>query len=67
MVRMAYQPLVRGVDYTIDAQGRWVFTASYLLRRGYCCGSGCRNCPYPPDRNKPIDRQPIPNPRDASR
>ena len=23
-----------------------VFTAPYLLRRGYCCGSGCRHCPY---------------------
>ena len=23
-----------------------VFTASYLLQRGYCCGSGCRHCPY---------------------
>ena len=23
-----------------------VFTAAYLLRRGYCCGSGCRHCPY---------------------
>jgi len=23
-----------------------VFTKSYLQRRGYCCGSGCRHCPY---------------------
>jgi hypothetical protein len=23
-----------------------VFTASYLRRRGYCCDSGCRHCPY---------------------
>ncbi len=23
-----------------------VFTAAYLLRRGYCCRSGCRHCPY---------------------
>ena len=23
-----------------------VFTAAYLLRRGYCCKSGCRHCPY---------------------
>ena len=23
-----------------------VFTASYLQRRGYCCNSGCRHCPY---------------------
>jgi hypothetical protein len=23
-----------------------VFTAAYLLKRGYCCNSGCRHCPY---------------------
>ena len=38
--------MVEGRDYTVDAAGRWVFTRSYLLARGRCCGSGCRNCPY---------------------
>jgi len=23
-----------------------VLTARFLLRRGYCCQSGCRHCPY---------------------
>ncbi|WP_373521066.1 DUF5522 domain-containing protein [Aquiflexum sp.] len=23
-----------------------VFTAQYHLRRGYCCDSGCKHCPY---------------------
>jgi hypothetical protein len=23
-----------------------VFTESYLRRRGYCCESGCRHCPW---------------------
>jgi hypothetical protein len=23
-----------------------VFTAAYHLKRGYCCNSGCRHCPY---------------------
>ena len=23
-----------------------VLTAEFLLKRGYCCGSGCRHCPY---------------------
>jgi prepilin-type N-terminal cleavage/methylation domain-containing protein/prepilin-type processing-associated H-X9-DG protein len=27
--------------------GLLVFTADYLKRRGYCCGNGCRHCPYP--------------------
>ena len=26
--------------------GLMVFTAAWHLRRGYCCGSGCRHCPY---------------------
>jgi hypothetical protein len=28
--------------------GMLVYTAGYHLRRGYCCGSGCRHCPYEP-------------------
>jgi hypothetical protein len=34
------------VDYVIDERGLLVFTKAYHLRRGFCCGSGCRNCPY---------------------
>ncbi|HEY8413442.1 MAG TPA: ABC transporter substrate-binding protein [Pyrinomonadaceae bacterium] len=32
-------------DYYVEGEA-FVFTRSYLLRRGYCCGSGCRHCPY---------------------
>jgi len=39
------QPLVLGRDYYIE-NGNWVFTAAYHLRRGQCCESGCRHCPY---------------------
>jgi hypothetical protein len=39
-------PLTKGVDYYIE-NGRWVFTADFLRRRGTCCDSGCRHCPYP--------------------
>jgi hypothetical protein len=46
--------LIEGIDYTIDEQGRFIFTAAYLLRRGQCCGSGCRNCPY---RGKALSMQ----------
>jgi len=38
--------LIEGEDYLIDELGRYVFTSVYLLKRGYCCESGCRNCPY---------------------
>jgi len=37
--------LVEGEDYYLE-NGNWVFTAKYLLQRGYCCRSGCRHCPY---------------------
>lgn len=34
-------------DYYIDpATGLLVFTEAYHLKRGYCCKSGCRHCPY---------------------
>ena len=32
-------------DYYMEGEA-FVFTDSYLKRRGYCCGSGCRHCPY---------------------
>ncbi|WP_027883555.1 DUF5522 domain-containing protein [Meiothermus rufus] len=35
-------------DYYLE-NGLYVFTAAYHLRRGYCCGSRCRHCPYPPE------------------
>ena len=29
-----------------NGNGLIVFTEKYLLERGYCCGNGCRHCPY---------------------
>jgi len=37
--------VTEGRDYYLEG-GVMVFTASYLKRRGYCCGNGCRHCPY---------------------
>jgi len=42
-------PLVDGEDYYLEG-GLLVFTAAFLLRRGYCCESGCRHCPYGYDK-----------------
>jgi hypothetical protein len=37
--------LEEGTDYYFE--GRFmVFTSHYLKKRGYCCKSGCRHCPY---------------------
>jgi len=43
---MEKKKLTEGEDYYLNAQGLVVFTAHYLRTRGYCCGSGCKNCPY---------------------
>lgn len=49
--------LAEGIDYTIDPKtGYWVMTASWLLKRGYCCGQGCRHCPYPPEEQQRAGR-----------
>ena len=42
---MMSEALVEGTDYYME-DGFMVFTATYLRRRGYCCESGCRHCPY---------------------
>lgn len=33
-------------DYYYTEEGYIVFTEAYHLKRGYCCQSGCRHCPY---------------------
>jgi hypothetical protein len=34
-----------GEDFYLENQFM-VFTAKWHLKRGYCCGNGCRHCPY---------------------
>jgi hypothetical protein len=38
--------LVELEDYYYDAQGYIVLTESFHLKKGYCCGNGCKHCPY---------------------
>jgi hypothetical protein len=38
--------LQEGIDYYINEDGLFVFTEAYHLKRGYCCKSGCKHCPY---------------------
>lgn len=40
------QSLTEGVDFYYNAEGFMVLTEKFLLDRGYCCGNGCRHCPY---------------------
>lgn len=34
------------IGYPDPATGRFVVCANYLADRGWCCGCGCRHCPY---------------------
>ncbi|MBH2004868.1 MAG: hypothetical protein I8H66_09275 [Sphingobacteriia bacterium] len=38
--------LVEWVDFYYDNNGYMVFTEKLHLEKGYCCGHGCRHCPY---------------------
>ena len=38
--------LKEGIDYYKDDSGNMVLTKAYHLKRGYCCQSGCLECPY---------------------
>ncbi|MCR9183325.1 MAG: DUF5522 domain-containing protein [Flavobacteriaceae bacterium] len=37
-------------DYYLTPEGYKCFTEQYHLKRGYCCQSGCRHCPYGYDK-----------------
>ncbi len=47
--------LKEGIDFYYDEHDNVVLTAKYHLDKGYCCGHGCRHCPY--------DYEAVPEPR----
>lgn len=42
--------LAEGIDFYYNEQGYMVLTEKYHLERGYCCGNGCKHCPYQYER-----------------
>ena len=38
--------LIEGLDFYYNEQGFVVLTEKYHLDKGYCCGNGCKHCPY---------------------
>lgn len=38
--------LIEGIDYYINEDGYVVLTEKYHRDRGYCCGNGCKHCPF---------------------
>ncbi len=43
---MKQHQLVEGEDYYFNEKGLITFTQKYHLDKGYCCGMGCKHCPY---------------------
>lgn len=43
---MAFTDKFDKEDYYLTPEGYIVFTEKYHLKRGYCCQSGCRHCPW---------------------
>ncbi|HEY2858871.1 MAG TPA: DUF5522 domain-containing protein [Terracidiphilus sp.] len=56
---MPDSPALSPEDYYLE-NGLMVFTEAYHLKRGYCCGSGCRHCPYHPISELADQRPPEP-------
>ena len=44
-------------DYYFNEEGLLVFTASYHLKRGFCCENGCKHCPWNYCQDKNTDSQ----------
>ena len=38
--------LVEGEDYYFNEDGFIVLTEKYHVEKGFCCGNGCKHCPY---------------------
>ncbi|MCC7232854.1 MAG: hypothetical protein IT242_07925 [Bacteroidia bacterium] len=48
---MAFSDKFDKEDYYISPEGYIIFTEKYHLKRGYCCQSGCRHCPWKDHRD----------------
>ena len=38
--------LEQGVDYYFNEDGLMVLTEIFHLKKGFCCGNGCKHCPF---------------------
>lgn len=48
--------LIEGLHYYINEEGEFVFTRQYHIEKGYCCGFGCKHCPYNHE-NVPVSKK----------
>ncbi|HKR03628.1 MAG TPA: DUF5522 domain-containing protein [Bacteroidia bacterium] len=49
---MAFTDKFDKEDFYLTPEGFIVFTEKYHLKRGYCCESNCRHCPYKQKKDK---------------
>lgn len=45
--------------YIDPDSGLFVMTSFYLRERGYCCGNGCRHCPFDNETRRKAKRPKI--------
>lgn len=45
-IPLGNRPPLEPDDFYRSPEGYIVFTEKYHLKRGYCCKSGCKHCPY---------------------
>lgn len=38
--------LTEGEDFYYNDEGYIVLTEKFHLKKGFCCGNGCKHCPY---------------------
>ena len=43
--------LIKDIDYYTE-NGLLIMTEHFHEKRGFCCGNGCRHCPYNPKHIK---------------
>jgi hypothetical protein len=46
-------------DFYLSPEGYIIFTENYHSKRGYCCKSGCKHCPYGYDKKSDTFRKKI--------
>ena len=37
---------IEGIHFYFNEKGLVVLTEKYLLESGFCCGNGCKHCPF---------------------
>ncbi|MDZ4822554.1 MAG: DUF5522 domain-containing protein [Flavobacteriales bacterium] len=57
------KPALDPDDFYLSEEGYIIFTEKYHIKRGYCCMSGCRHCPYGFDK-KTGKASPRPSPKE---